>query len=139
MLRARLVVVWGWDFEGRKIPSIFGFHLGLELLDPLEAGKQKKRERKRELATSFCSSQRFLSLHAHKCTTRSSVFDLRAVVLVAAPFFPPSFLFPHAAEEIREKGVSKRNRGENESREKEGVGKKTSLVKVEKVAQASLD
>lgn len=90
-----LVVVREWDFEGRKIPSIFGFHLGLELLDPLEAGKQK-RERKRELATSFCSSQRFLLLHAHKCTTRSSVFDLGAVVFVAAPFFP-SFLFPHAA------------------------------------------
>lgn len=69
--------------------------------------QKSKNERKRELATSFCSSQRFLSLYAHKCTIRSSVFDLRAVVLVAAPFFPPSFLFPHAAQQQQKKSGRK--------------------------------
>lgn len=102
-----------------KFRQFLGSILVWSYWTPWRQESKKKRERKRELVTSSAPLRDF-SRFTH---TRSSVFDLRAVVLVAAPFFPPSFLFPHAAEEIREKGVSKKNSGENESREKEGVGK----------------
>lgn len=58
------------------------------------------------------------------------VFNLRAVVLVAAPFFVPASL---STTRSPGRKSPKRNRRENEGR---GRRKKKSLVKEEKVAQA---
>lgn len=128
----------------RKFRQIFGFHLGLELLDPLEAAAAK---RERELATSFSSSLRFLSLegsaqiHTHKCTHSSVVFLIFACSSISSgTLFSRSFLFPLALR-VRNQGerwLKEEQKRKRKQRER-GSWKKTSLVKVEKVAQATLD